>query len=85
MPNGVKKTCLLFVPEHSSEECKFLKEYTEKSSAQYPQKHNKACFGGNNKRTKTLDFEVATQEVNTMESDDETIPKKKKEKSIRKA
>ena len=39
---------------------------------------DKQSRSGNKKRTKTVTFEDATQEVNTMKSHDEPIPKKNK-------
>ena len=48
-----------------------------------PFKDTEACSGSNKKRTKTVKFDGATQEVNTMKYHDEPIPKKKKEKKQR--
>ena len=56
---GAKKTCLLHGSGHSSEECKFLLEYTEKCSAQHTYKDKQACSVGN-KRGKAVKFESAT-------------------------
>ena len=82
-PTGAKNTCLLHGSRHSSEECRVLKEYTKKRSAQHPYKDKQACSGGN-KRAKTVKFKDTIQEVNTMKSHDEPIPKKKKKKRRRK-
>ena len=82
-PTGAKKTCLLHGPRHSSEECKVLKEYTEKRSMQNPHKEKEAHPRGNNSRDKTVKFNGATQEVNTMKSHYESIPNNKKGKTRR--
>ena len=78
-PTRAKKTFMLHGPRHSSEECKFLRYYTEKLSAQHTYKDKQALSGGN-KRGKTVKFEGATEEVNIMKSNDEPIPRKKKVK-----
>ena len=80
---GAKKTCLLHGPGHSLEECRVLKEYTEKRSAQNTYK-DKQAYPGGNKLAKTIKLEDATQEVNTMKSHDEPIQKNRKGKSRRK-
>ena len=78
-PTGAKKTCLLHGPGHSSEECKFLQEYTEKRSAQHTYKDKQVSSGGN-KHGKTVEFASAAEEVNIMRSYDEPIPKKEEGK-----
>ena len=42
---------------------------------------DKQTRSNGNKRAKTVNFEDATQEVNTMKSHDEPIPKNKKKKT----
>ena len=69
-----KKTFLLHVPGHSLEECKVLKVYSGKYSAQRPHTPIEACSGGNPKRAKAVEFNDSTQEVNTMENRGDTIP-----------
>ena len=53
-------------PGHSSEECKVLKAYSEKYSAQNPHKTTEACSVNNTKLGKVFKFNDNTQEVNTM-------------------
>ena len=73
------KKCLLHVPGHYKEECKVLKEYSEKYTAQRP--HKEACSGGNKNRGKSVESDGKTQEVNSMVCHTEPIPRKKKEKN----
>ena len=84
-PAGAKKTRLLHVPGNSPEENKLLKEYTKKRSEKHTYKDKESRSGGNNKRTKTVKFGGATQEVNTMKYHDEPTPKNKKKKRRRKS
>ena len=74
-----KKTSMLCGPRHTSEECKVLRDYTEKLSTQHTYKDKQACSGGN-RRGKTVKFESAAEEVNIMKLHDEPIPRKKKVK-----
>ena len=60
-------------------ECKVLREYTRKVSAQHTYKDKQSRSGGN-KHGKTVKFESAAEEANIMKSHDEHTPKKKKEK-----
>ena len=67
---------MLHGPEHSSEECIILREYSEKRVAQQPFKYKESRSNGN-KRDKTIKFEQATEEANIMKSQDELITRKK--------
>ena len=76
-PTGAKNTCLLHGPGNSSKEYKFIREYTKKRSEQHTYK-DKQARSGSNKRTKTVNFEDTTEEVNIMKYQDEPIPNKKR-------
>ena len=78
-PTGVKNTCMLHGPVHSSIDFKFLKEYSEKHVPQQPFKEKEARYGGN-KRGKTIKFERAAEEVNIMKLHDGPTPRNKKGK-----
>ena len=54
---SAEKTRLLHVPIHLSEECKSLKEYSKKYTAQRPNKNNEARSGGKKKRGKSFEFD----------------------------
>ena len=82
-PTGAKKTCMLHVPGHSSDEWKLLKYYSKNYIAQRPFKYKEACSGGN-KCANIAKINKATQEVNRMKYHDEPIPKKKKVRNQKK-
>ena len=67
---------MLHGPEHSSEGCIILREYSKKGVAQQPFKYKEARSSGN-KRDKTIKFEQAAEEANIMKSQDELITRKK--------
>ena len=54
-----------------------LKDYSKKHVAQQPFKDKSARSGGN-ERANTIKFNDVTQQVNTMKSHNEPIPKQKK-------
>ena len=62
-----------------------LKEYSKRHAAHRPLKDKEHRSIGNKKRAKTVKSDGKTQEVNTVESRDETILRKKKEKPEEKA
>ena len=53
-----------------------MKIYSENCTAQRPHKYKEALSGGKPKHTKSVELKSENQEVNTMESHDEPIPKK---------
>ena len=67
---GAKNICMLQIPRHSYKEYKVLKDYLENHVARKPFKEKEFPYGSN-KRAKTVKFDNATQEVNTMKSHDE--------------
>ena len=70
-------------PGNSSEECKFLREYTNKRYTQHTCKDKQSRSDGN-KRGKTVKFENASEEAKIMKSHDETIQKNKRRKKQKK-
>ena len=70
---------MLYGPRQSSKECKVLKGCSENHDAQRPFKDKEDRSSGNKKRAKTIRFYDVTQEVNTIKSHGEPIPKYKKE------
>ena len=71
VPTGAKNTCMLHGHGHYSEECKVLHVARRKFK-------DKEARSSNNKCGKTVNFERASEEVNTMKYHDEPIPRKKK-------
>ena len=41
------KTCLLHIPENSTEECKVLNDYSKRHAVKRPHNEKEACSGGN--------------------------------------
>ena len=73
----------MYVPGHSYEDCKLLKKYSKKYYLQWPHKYNEAHSGRKTKRGKSVELDSSVKEENIMEHSD-PIPKKKKEKLVKK-
>ena len=75
-PASAKKTCVLYGPGHTSEECKVLEFYSDKYAVQRPQKDKESRSSGKPNFVKSVKFGDNTQEIKIMETYDDTIPKK---------
>ena len=69
---------MLHGPGQSTEDWKVLKEYSAKYASQRPYNEKESRSGGNKNNGNTVKCDGETQEVNTMVSYDEPIPRKKK-------
>ena len=67
---------MLHGPGHSMEECKVLKEYSTKYTAQRPNNEREARSGSNKKCGKIVKFDRTTEEMNLMTAHDAPIPRK---------
>ena len=71
-------TWLFHVPEHSTAECKVLKEYYNNYAMQWPQKE--PCSGDRKNCGKGGKFNIEMQKVNTIVSHNKTYTQKKGKK-----